>query len=576
MSTSPNNPTKGKKTITLKLDPTSGKYVVPDQYLDKLTTGFPPTLLKEVNIAILFKPGRQTEIGVIPKDKVLPLETITDAMQFRRSAGFIRRILKNDETEKGIENVRNFLYRANLLLPNGDRPKFTIREEFRNSFAQAKTWISNLYASRDTITKNYSSELENELYKAYLHQQTLRIETAIVKFLLSFIDPWEKKTLQRCLLENHASVFLFDKLAKSKVQMELSRPVWKLLFPANTPKGIYITLEESRDEKFCNEHKLILSRTSKLLECYSIDKQSHFLPEKEEKYYPNLKLGESLRKFRIVVVPSINYKSWLIWTKGSKQMNALPINKDFVLYSKINQAELDFFTGRLPLGFNSKSYWEAISGLKLREENPQTGGFKDQVTESTVKLKIEEKDYYSFPVRTEYLTKFLSGITDTKDLKEDFEQLSKIQEERKVPLLESPIDEEKKSSVIISFSYMTQTVDSSQQSNYSAFLKSKKMTPYHDEKVERIRRSTLTPNSKLTTRSRQIVEVLRKNYRFVPIIENIQDFLQSFVSLSIQTAAAEQIYATQNRFYYESTPVETGDAEDESLPGDADPLPEIL
>jgi len=349
------------------------------------------------------------------------------------------------------------------------------------------------------------------------------------------------------------------------------------IIPANTPKGIYITLEESRDEKFKDEHKLILKRTSKLLDCYTADKQSHFLPEKEEKYYPNLKLGESLRKFRIVVVPSINYKSWLIWTKGSKQMNALPINKDFVLYSKVNQAELDFFTGRLPLGYNSKSYWEAISGLKLKDENPQTGGFKDQLTDCTVKLKIEETEYFSFAVRREYLIKFLSGVTDTTELKEDFELLSKvIRDDSKIPLVELSKEEEKKSSNIISFNLMTQVVDSSQQSSYSTFIKSKKMTPYQDEKVERIRRSTLTPNSKLTSRSRQIVEVLRKNHRFIPIIENIQDFLQSFVSLSIQTAAAEQIYATQNRFYYESTPVETGDAEDEIPPGDLDPLPEIV
>jgi len=427
------------------------------------------------------------------------------------------------------------------------------------------------------ISKNYSSDPENELFKVYLNKQTLNIESGIVKFLLSFIEPWEKKTLQRCLLENQASIFLFDKLAKNKVQMELSRPVWKLLFPGNTPKGIYITLEESRDEKFREANRPILSRTIKLLDCYSIEKQNSFLPEKEEKYYPNLKLGEALRKFRIVVIPSINYKSWLTWTKGSKQMNALPVNKDFILYSKLNQAELDFFSGRIPLGFNSKNYWQAISGQTLKEENPQTGSFRDQVAEIKSPLPME-KAYPSSKLRQEYLSKFLFGITDTEDLKRIFSELSENRE-IKVEELKVPLEGKYKSDPSLSLSFLTmiKPVDQSQHSLFLAFLKSKKMTPYHEEKVERIRRSTLTPNSKLTPRSRRIVEELRKNQRFLPIIESIQDFLQSFVSLSIQTAAAEQIYATQNRFYYESAPADAGDEEEEdNPPSKLDPLPEIV
>jgi len=546
--------------------------VIPDQYLAKLSVAFPPTLMKEVNVVIAFKPGRQTEVGLVSKDKPIILETITDAMQFRRSAGFIRRILKNDETEKGIDKIRNFLFRTNLSIPQTDRAKFSIKEEFRNSFAQAKTWVSNLSGSRDIIAKNYSSDAESNLYKDYLLDQTLRIESAIVKFVQSFISPWEKKSLQKCMLEEKASIFLFDKLAKNKVQLELSRPAWKVLFPANTPKGMYITLEESRDEKFRDCHRLVLTRSIKLIDCYSEENQSKLLPEKEEKYLPNLKLGEALRKFRIVVVPTIDYKTYLIGVETLKQLNALPQSRDFPLYSKINQAELDFFMGRIPFGFNSKLYWKTISGKELKDENPQTGGFRKQVLELKIPIPMDTA-YPVSKIRHEYLTKFLSGLTDTDAIAEVFRSLCAVPEREDIKIhVEQQQEKVDQKEDLLSFSKLTIPVDQSQRESFQAFINSGKMSPYQNKEIKE-RKSSLTPNSKLTKRSRQIVDGLRKISNFQPLIESIQDFLQSFVSLNIQTAAAEQIYATQNRFYYDkpSTEVDDDDEQDNNL----DPLPEV-
>jgi len=501
-----------QKTLVLKLDKASGKFILPISQLANVQIGTPAgfTATGLSIVASFSSTGVLLGLSDEPP-KLRPLDDLQRLYQAPRLVGSVEALAERQEKT---EEVQKTLFNIAQTLPKVE-PTQTFKAEVIRLGLLKTILDSNL----TEIEANGSSHSMNEIFRTFFRNQVKAIKRSFNLHLATLAEGLRERTpLMTVLGQFGVSRYIFNLLTGAKLNYSVLSPLRRLVFRSKVLKGWKLTSEEIRNEA------IITAIGKELL--------AHSVPLLKAIMRINITVDLKLKTDNQVKI--FNESEWFLVPVGDRltdvresslgQPSVRPEVEQLWIF---NRFLLERYLAITPQGYNITGWVSrSINGFEANLES--TTNLREQID---VALKSPNADRFR-------------DLSHYLDLKEDFDYYGQPAAESRTHLLglqkwklDIPMLRTDQQPVV---DLLNTSGVMDKDPEYVKFLEKAAAKSIGLSKKRPFNRMAVSP---LTAASQGLIRAIKGLDKLHTIATDVQDYLQGFIVDKLQDAAARLIFA---------------------------------